>query len=111
MTVFGKTLCNVQIFFSKLDTQNFHQRTIYFRTDTNNNLNAWFPCTQADYATAATSQTVTRAPSIAPSTADSTFTTISREELKGALLSVMARKDELAGRLLSLTNYDICPEF
>ena len=78
---------------------------------TNNDLNAWFPCTQADYATAATSQTVTRAPSIAPSTADSTLTTISREELKGALLSVMARKDELAGRLLNSTTYDICPEF
>lgn len=41
----------------------------------------------ADYAvTAATSETVTRAPSIAPS-ADSSLTTISREELKGALLS------------------------
>ena len=41
----------------------------------------------ADYAvTAATSETVTRAPSVAPS-ADSSLTTISREELKGALLS------------------------
>jgi len=57
---------------------------------------------EADYATAATSQTVTRAPSIAPSTADSTFTTISREELKGALLSVMARKDELADQVKHL---------
>ena len=53
-----------------------------------------------DYATAATSETVTRASSVAPSSVDTSA--ISREELKQALLSIMARKDELQEQVQSL---------